>query len=172
MDLSKLTPADAAVALRGLERRYRALFAGLGDDESPDDVAHRRVEGWSAIDHIVAAARAIGGYERTLHAVLTRDTPELSPADLDDDTHPQPVAPTGTVHERLSELGMEAVSMAGRIEGVPASDWTREGVVGEGSGRRVTAMDLVRAGVEAGVSHLDAARKVLSAVVGRPGPRR
>ncbi|HLM64154.1 MAG TPA: hypothetical protein VK306_07635 [Acidimicrobiales bacterium] len=171
MDLSKLTPADAAVALRGLERRYRALFAGLGEDESPDDLAHRRVEGWSAIDHIVAAARAIGGYERAMHAVLTRDTPELSPADLDDDPHP-PLAPTGTVHERISELGMETVSMAERIEGVPASDWTREGVVGDGPDRRVTSMDLVRGAVDAGVSHLDAARNVLSAAVGKPGPQR
>ena len=64
MDLSKLTPADAAVTLRGLERRYRGLFSGVGDDETPDDAAHRRVDGWSAIDHVVAAARAIGGADR------------------------------------------------------------------------------------------------------------
>src|ERR671922_204468 len=56
MDLSKLSPADAAIALRGFERRYRGLFAGLGDDESPDDVSHRQVSGWSAIDHVVASA--------------------------------------------------------------------------------------------------------------------
>jgi hypothetical protein len=170
MDLSKLTPSDAVVTLRGLERRYRALFAGLGDDESPDDAAHRRVDGWSAIDHIVAAARAIGASDRALQAVLTTDQADLSTADVGVDDRPQPVAPTGTVHERISELGMEAVSMAGHIEGVSASDWTRQGI--GTSGTAITALDLVRRAVEAGVGHLDDARRVLSAVVGRPDPQR
>src|SRR4029453_14700396 len=72
MDLSRLPPSDAAVALRGLERRYRGLFSGLGDDEAPDDVAHRQVQGWSAIEHIVAAAWAIAAAERALAAGRTR----------------------------------------------------------------------------------------------------
>jgi hypothetical protein len=167
MDLSKLTPADAAVTLRGLERRYRALFAGLGDDETPDDVAHRRVDGWSAIDHVVAAARAIGAADRALARVLTSTEPELDAADVDPQA--RPVAPTGTVHERLSELGYEAVALATRIEGAGAGEWSRAATVA-GSDRRLTAIELVRSAIEAGVSHLDEGRRVLAAAVGRSGP--
>jgi hypothetical protein len=170
MDLSKLTPADAAVTLRGLERRYRALFAGLGDDESPDDVAHRRVDGWSAIDHVVAAARAIAASDRALARVLTSDHPALDAADIDPQT--RPVAPTGTVHERLSELGYEAVALAGRIEDAGAQEWARQGSVA-GTDRQLTALDVVRAAIDAGVTHLDEARTVLTSAVGKgPGPQR
>jgi hypothetical protein len=57
-DLSKLAPSDIVVALRGRDRRYRELFEALGEDESADDVAHcRAADGWSAIDHIVAATQ-------------------------------------------------------------------------------------------------------------------
>jgi hypothetical protein len=170
MDLSKLTPADAAVTLRGLERRYRALFAGLGDDETPDDAAHRRVDGWSAIDHVVAAARAIAAADRALGKVLTTDEPALDPADVDPQA--RPVAPTGTVHERLSELGYEAVALAGRTENVGARDWARQASVA-GTEHRLTALDVVRSAIEAGVTHLDDARKVLASAVGKgPDPQR
>ena len=168
MDLSKLTPADAAVTLRGLERRYRGLFTGVGDDETPDDVAHRRVDGWSAIDHVVAAARAIGAADRSLAKVLTLDTPSLDPADVVPASRPQPMAPTGTVHERLSELGYEATALADLIGGASAREWAREGVVADEPPRTITALDVVRAAIDAGIGHLDAARKVLAAAVARP----
>src|SRR4030095_5692969 len=42
VDLSRLSPSDAAVALRGLERRYRELFEPLGEDESLCELAQRR----------------------------------------------------------------------------------------------------------------------------------
>jgi hypothetical protein len=172
MDLSKLTPNDAAVTLRGLERRYRGLFAGLGEDETPDDVAHRRVDGWSAIDHVVAAARAIAAADRALAQVLSTEGPTLDPADVEPQA--RPVAPTGTVHERLSELGYEAVALADRLDRVPAQDWAREGVVAPsaGSGHPVAALDLLRQAVDAGVTHLDGARRVLAAVAGPPSPQR
>src|SRR6266511_1838341 len=80
MDLSKLAPSDAVVALRSLERRYRGLFAGLGDDESPDNVGQRLASnGWSALEHIVAAAWAISAAGRALKAVLTLDKPVIDP---------------------------------------------------------------------------------------------
>ncbi len=127
MDLSQLAPSDASVALRGLERRYRGLFAGLGEDESPDDVAHRSSHGWSAIEHIVAAAWAIGAADRALAAVAAGDSPTLDPADVDAEARPKPGAPTGTVHERLAELGFEANAAADRIDNTPAGDWDRTG---------------------------------------------
>ena len=167
MDLSQLSPSDAAVALRGLERRYRGLFAGLGEDEAPDDVAHRTLHGWSAIEHIVAAAWAIAAAERALAAVLTHDQPTLTAADVDPEARPKPGAPTGTVHERLSELGLEAQALASRVESTPADDWVRTAAV-EGTGRTVTALDIARSAVDAGVTHLRAAEGVLHAVARRP----
>ena len=163
MDLSNLAPSDASVALRGLERRYRGLFAGLGEDESPDDVAHRSSHGWSAIEHIVAAARAIGAEERALAAVTTWDNPTLAAEDVDPEARPKPGAPSGTVHERLAELGFEANAAADRIDNTPAADWDRTGTVA-GTGRTVTALDLARGAVDAGVTHLRAAEDVLHTV--------
>ncbi|MFP3899607.1 MAG: hypothetical protein ACLFXM_02050 [Acidimicrobiia bacterium] len=169
MDLSKLTPADATVTLRGLERRYRGLFAGLGEDETPDDVGHRlAADGWSAVEHVVAAAWAIAAADRSLAAVLTSDAPSLPVTDLDPDQRPKPGAPTGTVHERLAELGMEATALADRIGRVPAADWTREATVDGGAARRVTALDIVRGAIDAGVTHLRAAQRVLDEVRRRP----
>ena len=161
MDLSSLAPSDIVVTLRGLERRFRGLFAGLGEDETPDDVAHRVVGGWSPIEHIVAAAWGISAADRALAAVLTDDTPTLADADVDPAARPKPGGVTGTVHERLSELGLEANAAADRVEGTPARDWVRTGVVG-GTGHAVTALDIARHGVEAGVTHLRAAEDTLA----------
>jgi hypothetical protein len=169
MDLSRLAPSDAVVALRGLERRYRGLFAGLGEDETPDDVAHRVVGGWSPIEHIVAAAWAISAADRALAAVLTEDSPVLDPADVPSEARPKPGQVTGTVHERLAELGLEANAAADRVEGTPASDWERSGTVA-GTDRTVTALDLARLAVEAGVTHLRAAEELLAAVRRTPPP--
>ena len=168
MDLSKLSPSDAAVALRGMERRYRGLFAGLGDDESPDDLAHRPAGGWAAIQHVVAAAQAIASAERSLAAVVTQDSPTVAPADVDPAARPQPQAPSGPLHERLAELGLEANALAERVQAVDAADWTRTALVGDGSGHTLTALDIVRVAVDAGVSHLRDAERVLTQVRGRP----
>ena len=166
MDLSKLAPSDAVVALRSLERRYRALFADLGEDESPDDVARRPggEGGWSVLEHIVAAAWAIAACGRSIEAVLTTDVPNLTATDVDPDARPRPGSPSGTLHERLAELGLEANQVADRIEHVPANDWKRTGVVGDGASREVTVLDLVRAAVDAGVGHLRAAERLVAQV--------
>lgn len=169
MDLSKLAPSDIAVALRGLERRYRGLFAGLGEEESPDDVAHRVVGGWSPIEHVVAGAWGIAAADRALAAVLTRDVPALDPADVDPAARPKPGGVTGTLHERLAELGLEANAAATRVEETAARDWDRTGTVA-GDDRTVTALDLARLAVDAGVTHLRAAEEVLAAVRRTPPP--
>jgi hypothetical protein len=169
MDLSDLAPSDAVVALRGFERRYRGLFAGLGEDESPDDVAHRVVGGWSPIEHIVAAAWAISDAGRALAAVLTHDQPELQAADVVPAERAKPGQVTGTVHERLAELGLEANAAADRVERTAAHEWQRAGRVGA-TGRTITALDIARAAVGAGVEHLRAAEQVLAKVRRTPPP--
>jgi hypothetical protein len=169
MDLSKLAPSDIVVALRGFERRYRGLFAGLGEDESPDDVAHRVVGGWSPIEHVVAGAWGISAADRGLASVLTNDDPVLDPADVEPDRRPKPGQVTGNLHERLAELGLEANAAADRVEATAARDWKRTGRVA-GTGRTVTALDLARTAVEAGVGHLRAAEGLLAKVRRSPPP--
>jgi hypothetical protein len=167
MDLSKLAPSDAVVALRSFERRYRALLAELSEDESPEEVARRHApghDGWSVLEHIVAASRAIAACGRAIEAVLTSDVPNLDPTDADPAVRPRPGSPSGTVHERLAELGLEAGQLADRAERVPADDWRRTGVVTGSSGREVTVLDLVRAAVDTAATHLRAAEKVLATV--------
>jgi hypothetical protein len=168
MDLSKLAPSDAVVALRSLERRYRGLFAGLGEDESPDDVGQRLASnGWSALEHIVAAAWAISACGRALNAVLTQENPLIDPSEIDPVLRARPGTPTGTIHERLAELGIEANQVADLAEHVGAKDWERMGLLDDGSGRRVSALDIIRIAVDAGVTHLKAAEYVLDEVRGQ-----
>lgn len=164
MDLSKLTPADGAVALRSLERRYRALFAEVDETGSPDDLATEpATNGWTALEHIVAAAWDVAAAARGLDAVATQDEPLLEPTDIDPTARPRPTKPSGTVHERLAELGLEANALAERIDQVPVLAWDRLGILNDGTGRRVSALDLLRAAVDSGVTHLRGAQLVLDA---------
>jgi hypothetical protein len=116
----------------------------------------------------VAATRFIAGANRALARILTADTPIVPAADVDPTASSSPNAPPGPVDAFLAELGTEANGMANRIEHVPGGDWTRTAVVDGGSGRTVTALDVARSAVDAGVTHLREAEKVLAAVRGRP----
>jgi hypothetical protein len=159
-----LPPSDAAVALRSLDRRYRSVFTGLGDDESPDDLAHRPgPDGWSALAHVVAASRGIATVASALDAVLTSELPEIDPTTIDPDRKPADPSPSGTVDERVSELAWEADALADRVERTKGADWTRRAAV-TGSPRDVEALDLVRTAVAVGVTHLRGAQGVLDAV--------
>jgi DinB superfamily len=164
-DLSTLAPSDIVVVLRGLERRYRELFNALAE-ESADDLARRPgPDGWSVIDHIVRATQAIAAADRALRRVLTTAAPTLQPAEIDPPPRPEP-APASSVEELLAELGRVSTAAADRIERVAVGDWTRQATVADGSGRTVTALDIARSMVDAGVGHLRAAREVLEAVRG------
>jgi hypothetical protein len=168
VDLSRLSPSDAAVVLRGLERGYRELFEPLGEDESPDELAHRRTaNGWSVIDHIAAATQAIAAANRALARVLIAEIqPTVQPDDVDPAARPKPAIARASLDELLAALGREANAAADRIESVPAGSWSRTATVDDGSGRTITALDIARAAVGAGVGHLRAASDVLATVRG------
>jgi hypothetical protein len=114
---------------------------------------------------VVAAARAIGAADRALAAALRSDDARVAPEDVGVAPRPHPGAPTGTLHERLAELGFEATALADRIEGVQADDWRRTVRTADGPGRELSALDVVRAAIDAAVGHLNAAQSVLTAVV-------
>jgi hypothetical protein len=148
------------VAVRSLPRRFRGVFAGLGEDESPDALAVRPGrDGTTALGHVAAATGVLSATGQALQQVLTDDDAHLAPL-------PQPTAgaPSGTVEERLSELGWEADALADRVEHVSADGWARRATVAGGSGTEVTASDLFWQGVDAAVDHLKAAERTLAEV--------
>jgi hypothetical protein len=171
-DVVAAAPSDIVVGLRGLERRYRELFEPLAEDESPDDLGRRPgPDGWTVLDHIVAATDAIAAADRALVRVLIADAPTVRPDEVGQlaaRRPPVPDAAAGSVDERLAELGRLAAAAADRIERVPPGAWSRSATVADGSGRTVTALVLARAMLAASVHHLRAARDVLAAVRGRP----
>jgi hypothetical protein len=159
-------PADAVVALRSFDRRFRGLFAGLEDDESPEDLAHRNgSDGRSALDHVVAAARTLTFLGRALDQVLHEDDPVLHPAVLDRDEREWPDA-TGSVEERVSELAWEAGLLAERIERVSADDWSRRGRVARHDAT-ASATAILWDAVDSAVEHLRAAERTMREVRGR-----
>jgi hypothetical protein len=159
-------PSDAVVALRSLGRRYRGLFAGLGDDDAPDDLAQRNGrDGHSALDHVVAATRTVTFLGRALEQVLVDDDPVLHPAVLDPTERAWPDG-SGSVEERVSELAWEADHLADRVGRVPAHDWARQGRVA-GNDATVSASAILWDAVDSAVEHLRAAERTLDEVRGR-----
>lgn len=158
-------PADAVVALRSLGRRYRALFAGLPDDEAPDDVAHRvGSDGRSALDHVVAATRTITLLGRALEQVVVEDDPVLHAAvgDPAERAWDQGL-PGGTVEERLAELAWEADELAERASRIRGAAWARQARLA-GRDDVVTAAALVWDAVDSALGHLQAAERTLAEV--------
>ena len=159
-------PSDAVVALRSLGRRYKGLFAGLGEDERPDDLAHRNgSDGRSALDHVVAATRMLTFLGRALDQVLVDDDAMLHPAVSDPAQREWPDA-TGTVDERISELVWEADHLAERASKVPAHDWARTARVASHDAS-TSALAVLWDAVDSAVEHLKAAERTLREVRGR-----
>jgi hypothetical protein len=153
-------PADAVVALRSLPRRYRALFAGLGDDESPDALARRvGAGGRSALDHIATTSRTLTTAHRTLEQVLVSDDPRLDPVDADTHEREAEMQPGGRLEERLSGLQVDSDRLADRSEHLSADDWSRQGRYDDGT--TVTAADVVWHAVDKAVEGLKSAEQTL-----------
>jgi hypothetical protein len=155
--MSLRPPRDAAVALRSLPRRFRGLFAALDEDESPDALARRTVsDGTSAIGHLIGASQVVADTHRALAEVLTVDDPLIEP--IADET---PLDPSGTIEERVSELGWETDALADRVDQVSADEWGRRARAGGGADA-MSAVDLLWRGVDAAVAHLKGAERTLT----------
>jgi hypothetical protein len=141
-------PKDGVVALRSLGRRFRAVFAGLGEDESADALAMRPgADGRSALDHVVAATEAVTAGARDLE-------PVLGPA------HGAAPAGGGTgspVDEAVDELARVAGALADRAEHVSADDWAKD-----------EAIPALWRAVDAAIEHLRTAERTIAEVRGKP----
>ena len=160
-------PADAVVALRSLGRRWRGLFAGLSEDESVDDLAHRPgADGASALDHAVRATRSVSLLGRALEQVLVDDAAVLHPAVGDLSQRVWDDQALSSVDDSIDELAHEAERLADRVSRVSASDWAREASVA-GQDATVGAVDLLWDAVDSAIAELNAAEDTLREVRGR-----
>lgn len=156
-----MSPSDAAVAARSYPRRYRALL--VRPDEPDPDVVHRRPspEEASAVEHADQAASDLAATADALQGVLR----SAGPVDL---RVPSP-ARSGTGGEHLvlatvlDRLTSAATALASAIESVHGDEWKGAEPEG-GAGGGVTALDVARLGVHAGIHHLKAAERTLARV--------
>lgn len=161
-------PADAIVTLRSLSRRWRGLFAGLGTDEAPDDLAHRLgSDGQAASDHAVRATRTLALLDRALEQLLLDDTTVLHPAVGDATQRQWDSHAEGSVDDLIAELVGQAERLADRADGVAAADWARRAPVA-GHDADVGALELLWDAVDSAISELKAAERTLGEVRGRP----
>lgn len=160
-------PGDAVVALRSMGRRWRGLIAGLGEDESPDDLAHRPgASGHSAVDHGVHATRTISLLGRAVEQALVDDDAVLHPAVGDPAQRIWESPDASSVDDVIDELVHEANRLADRVERVTAPEWQRRARVA-GQDADVGPLDLLWDAVDSAVSDLRAAEATLLEVRGR-----
>ena len=158
-------PSDAVVALRSMGRRWRGLFAGLDEDESPDALAQRPgADGHSALDHATHATRTLSLLGRALEQVVVDDDAVLHPTVTDPSQREWPEATAG-VDDAIDELAHEADRLADRAGQVAAADWTRSATVAGGG--EVDALTVLWDAVDSAVTELKAAESTLREVRGR-----
>lgn len=164
LDLSRLSPADAAVALRSFGRRYRALLTTLGDEERPDDLVHRAgPDGRSALDHAAGVAESVATIGAALRSILVEDGPALPAGALGALAPPAVAARSDRreVEAVLDHLSLEATALADVADSAASEDWARTGM-GAGDGQPQRALDVLRAGVAVGANGLRAVERALA----------
>ncbi len=162
LDLSRLSPSDAVAALRSYPRRFRALLTTFDEDERADDLVHRAgPDGLSAVDHADHVARSMAVLGEALREVLTHDDPTLLPAVADDSAREwQMAAQPTSVDAVVDFVRMECDALADAVGHVASDAWDRTGAVA-GTGRTMTALDIVREAVRTGADHLRAAQRAV-----------
>jgi hypothetical protein len=161
--MDTVSPADGAVALRSLPRRFAAILTGFDDDESPDDLVHRAgADGHSALDHAAHLTRSLGLIGGALHQALTQDRPVLHAGVVDDAEREWGPGYADGVDDVLALLRREADALADQAERVGAEDWTRPASIAGGGD--VTAYDLLQEAIRTGVDHLKAAERTIAEV--------
>ena len=159
-------PSDAVVALRSLARRFRSLFAGLGEDESPDDLAQRNgVDGRSAVDHVAATTRTLsssaGRSNRSSSMTIRCCTRRCW-------TPPGGTGPTSPARSTTPSTSWSERPSAWptRVRHVGAKAWSREARVA-GHDATVSALTVLWDAVDSAIGHLKSAQKTLAEVRGR-----
>ncbi len=162
LDLSRESPADIAVTLRSLPRRFGEALAAH-DDETDDDVgALARVvgpDGLSALDHVADTGRTLALLGGALTQVVAGKRPVLHDAAVDPAARRWEIAASDLEGE-LALLADEALDLAGRVERTAPDQWSEVGRV-VGGGER-TALDLAREAVRTAITGLRATEAAMA----------
>jgi DinB superfamily len=152
-----LSPADEAVALRSLPRRFRERIDGAVESDGANAISVKHGAcGRSPLDHLADAGRTLQLILGQLDRVLILDRPSLDDLDhavVDPASGPDDVVGEGDPDALLAGLAAVADRLARRAEEVPAQDWQR---TGHWHGAEVSALDLLQLAVHEGVAHLRA----------------
>ncbi len=176
---TELSPNDAAVAIRGFERRFReATGAPRRDDDNPDqtaggldletdpdEMANRAGEaGRSALDHVALAAGRLELAAAEVQAALVTDSHRVDHALAEVDVVHTP-SHSKSLEVELERLGREANALAHTIEHSDGSWWLKTRTTDNGG--TATPLQLVQATVAFTLDRMHAAQAVLREVRGR-----
>jgi hypothetical protein len=163
LDLSNESPSDLAVTFRSLPRRFGEALEPRGDEDSEQLARVVGSDGLSALDHVADTGRLLALIGGALGEVLSGRQPVLHAAITDPGTRQWEHEATDLEGE-LSLLSEEAIALAGRVERTAPDQWTQVGrVVGGGE---LTALDLAREAVRAGITGLRATERAIAAARG------
>lgn len=162
-----LAPADAAVALRSLPRRFREAIARStpgdgqesGDDRTPPSAdaveAHAQqlgADGTSPLEQVVATAAELSLLHQATTSLLAGSSTPLHPAVVDRAARMWDVPPGLTLDDAMAQLEQEATSYAELLETADATEWAKGGTVA--GGQSVTALGIVSDAVQSAVARL------------------
>jgi hypothetical protein len=164
LDLTRLAPGDAVVALRSFPRRYRDELVPIPDDDRIEEFATRLgPDGESALDVVNDVVRTWVLLGQELRRVLTTDTPMLHPAVSDPSLRHWDTPGPDSTGDALALLDGQSADLVQMVETVGlAEDWTRTGPIAGGGS--LTALDLLREVVRVGAEGLDGVHRVLGTV--------
>lgn len=151
--LSRLSPADATVALRSYARRFGELLQDSSDLDT-SALIRPAPSGWSVASLLASTEGHLRDIDKAIGTTLTSDEPELRAPLLD---RPEPPGnaeqgPTRSIAEALERLVALLTIMAERIARTPVRDWARKATV---TGRPSDAHELLREAVAFGRTSLD-----------------
>jgi len=163
IDLSKLSPNDAVVALRSYPRRFRSALAPISDDEGIEELAQQAgPEGESAVEATADVVRTWTVLREALRQIQVADTPVVHAAVVDASQRHWESPVRETVAEVLAQLDDAAAELADAVAAVPGDGWLRTAQVAGGG--TVSALDVVREAVRTGHEGLARVEAILAAL--------
>jgi hypothetical protein len=159
-DFDRLAPADGAVTLSSLDRRFRAAVRPIEDPEVEIWVEIPGPDGHSAAEHVAAAGRTLMVHRNALHQIAVRPDPFLDEAVMSADER-QWAHGAATLAVELDALADVGVALADEVDRTAPAGWARTARLP--GGQTVEAIDVLREAVRSALHHLRGASAAMAA---------
>lgn len=162
LDLRRLAPSDAIVAINSYPRRFRKALTPIGSDENIEQIAVTPgPNGLSALDIASWAADSWSTLDTALATIAVHDNMEVrfpcpEPVPLNMEPRPEQIS------NLLNELVNHATSLTQRAAALSGDDWNRSAIISDGG--HTTALDVLKAAVAVGHRSLTLIEATLRAV--------